>query len=86
MKLTASMLKNLVNEEAERMKGEEKSVKKAEKDYELDATEVDADEFADQLSKKFDYAKALGLEESRLRDRLKLVSERRKRIMSLLSK
>lgn len=48
----------------------------------VDAVELDADEFGSDksLEKKIDYMKALKIEESRLRKRIDRISEMRRRI------
>jgi regulator of replication initiation timing len=75
-KLTADFLRKLVAEEVSKF-GDMDDVEKRAKDTE----ETDADEFADSLEKKIDYAKALKVEEGRLRRRLSKVTETRKRLL-----
>lgn len=84
MKLTATMLKKIVKEEMSKL-GE---AAKAKNDSDIGgekAKEVEAGDEAEQLSKKFEYAKALGLEEARLQRRLKRVQEARRRALKQLS-
>lgn len=72
MKLTTKMLRQLVEAEMKNF-GAERDVEDA------DATEVDADEFGTDksLEKKIDVAKALKVEEGRLRRRLRKISEQK---------
>lgn len=79
MKLTSTVLKRIVKEELGKF-GKERDVESVPKDTD----EVDADEYADTLDKQFDFAKALGLEETRLRRRLKRVAEQRRRALKKL--
>jgi|TARA_Y100000034_G_scaffold121390_1_gene165540 hypothetical protein len=72
-KLTPSLLKRLVLEEKAKI---EKSL--SEKVKEIKAKEVKASDFAQTLEKKIDYAKALKVEEVKVRYRLKKIVERRK--------
>lgn len=78
MKLTPSFLKKLILDEASKL-GKMKDVE------DVEAEEVDADEFADSLEKKIDYVKALKIEESRLRRRLTQIAETRTRIVKSLT-
>jgi len=76
MKLTSNLLKRIVAEEVAKF-GDVEDVESRAKDTE----EVDADEYADALEKKIDYAKALKIEEARLRSRLTKIVETRSRII-----
>ena len=76
MKLTSTLLKKIIEEEVGKF-GKEEDVEKRAKDTE----ETDADELADSLEKKIDYAKALKVEEARLRARLSRVVETRRRVL-----
>jgi hypothetical protein len=75
MKLTSELLKKIIAEEVAKFgdMGDVEDVK---------ADEVDADEHGSDraLEKKVDYIKALKIEESRLRRRLKQVVETRARV------
>lgn len=75
MKLTSELLKKIIAEEVAKFgdMGDVEDVK---------ADEVDADEHGSDkaLEKKIDYIKALKIEESRLRRRLKQVVETRARV------
>ena len=84
MRLTSSVLKRLVKEELSKL-NETKKSKNASDVGEKKSREVYAGDFADSLEKKFDFAKALGLEEMRLRRRLRRVHEQRKRVLKHLS-
>ena len=75
MKLTSNLLKRIVMQEV-------RSMEKSRKAEDVDAVELDADEFGSDksLEKKIDYMKALKIEESRLRKRIDRISEMRRRI------
>lgn len=73
MKLTSQLLKKIVLQEAAKF-GAMKNVE------DVDADEVDADEYASTLENQHNYYKALGLEEQRLRRRLAKVMETRRRL------
>jgi len=67
MKLTSSMLRNLVMEEVAKLKS---------KELDSDAAkETDADELADSLENHIDYVKALKIKEARLLQQLRQVRE-----------
>ena len=76
MKLTSELLKKIIAEEVAKFgdMGDVEDVK---------ADEVDADEHGSDkaLEKKIDYIKALKIEETRLRNRLKKVVETRARVL-----
>ena len=76
MKLTPQLLRRLVAEEVGKF-GDMEDVEKRAKETD----EVDADEQADSLEKKIDYAKALKIEEGRIRRRLAKVTETRRRVL-----
>ncbi len=74
MKLTNTLLRKIIEEEASKF-GKERSTEDAAKD----AEDVDADGYADTIEKDIDYVKALKIEESRLRRRFKRIqTEKRK--------
>jgi hypothetical protein len=75
MKLTSELLKKIIAEEVAKF-GDMGAVE------DVKADEVDADEHGSDraLEKKVDYIKALKIEESRLRRRLKQVVETRARV------
>lgn len=75
MKLTSNLLKRIVMQEV-------RSMEKSREAEDVDAVELDADEFGSDksLEKKIDYMKALKIEESRLRKRIDRISEMRRRI------
>jgi hypothetical protein len=77
MRLTTDLLKKIILKEANKL-SKEKSANS------VSAKEVDADELADTLEKHIDYAKALNIEESRLKKRLAKIAETRTRISKLL--
>lgn len=79
IKLTSKILTRLVAEEVGKF-GDMEDVEKRAKETD----EVDADEQADSLEKKIDYAKALKIEENRLRRRLAKVTETRKRVLKTI--
>lgn len=81
MKLTSKLLKQIIEEEASKF-GKMQDPKKKAKDTE----ETDADELAGTLEKKIDYAKALKVEEGRLRRRLNKISEVRSRVLRSIAK
>lgn len=70
MKLTPKLLKKIIEEEAAKF-GKMEDTEDAAKD----ATETDADEYADSLEKHIDYVKALKIEEARLTKRLAQIRE-----------
>jgi hypothetical protein len=83
MRLTPELLRRIVLEEASKMKfGKMRTTKDAAKETE----EVDADELADSLENQVNYAKALKLEEARLRKRLKRIAETRGNIARTISR
>ena len=76
VKLTPKHLKMIIEEESSKF-GDMEDVE----DRADDAEETDADELADSLEKHIDYVKALKIEESRLKSRLKKVDEARIRTL-----
>lgn len=80
MKLSAKVLKQLVQEELGRF-GKVKSVK----DVAKKTKEVDADEYADTLEKQVDQMKALKIEEGKLKARLRTISERKAKLAKLIA-
>jgi len=81
MKLTSRLLKKIIEEEVAKF-GDMEDVEDRAKDTE----ETDADEMADALEKKIDYAKALKVEESRLTKRLRVVKEQRTRVLRAIAR
>lgn len=79
MKLTSTILRKMVKEEASKFGKPEEPEKRAK-----DTKETDADELADTLEKKIDYVKALKIEERRLSSRLKQIKERLQRLTKSL--
>jgi len=78
-RLTPTLLKRMVIAEKKRMLenlGEETPVEKAAKETE----EVDAGEFADSIEQDIDWMKALNIKESKLKKRLKRISEVKKKL------
>lgn len=76
MKLTTTVLKNIIAEEVAKFResklfGDMESTE----DRAKDSDEVDADELADSLENHVDHYKALGLEETRLIKRLAQIHE-----------
>lgn len=76
MRLTNALLKKMIREEAAKFGDMESTEERAK-----DADEVEADEFAGSLEKKIDYIKALKIEETRLRRRLRKLAEVRARVV-----
>lgn len=76
MKLTSQLLKKIIAEEVAKF-GEMQDVEDV-KAEELDADELGSDK---ALEKKVDYLKALKIEETRLRNRLKKIVETRSRVI-----
>jgi hypothetical protein len=76
MKLTSKLLKQIIEEEVAKF-GSMEDVE------DVKAEEVDADEHGSDkaLEKKIDYIKALKIEETRLRNRLKKIVETRSRVL-----
>ncbi len=77
MKLTSELLKKIIAEEVAKF-GEMGDVEDV-KAEELDADELGSDK---ALEKKIDYIKALKIEETRLRNRLKTIAEARARVIN----
>lgn len=78
MKLTSQLLKKIIAEEVAKFGDMESTSDRA-----ADAEELEADELGSDkaLEKKIDYIKALKIEESRLRRRLRKVVETRSRVL-----
>jgi hypothetical protein len=81
MKLSAKVLKQLVQEEVKKF-GEPEDLKKKAKETE----EVDADGYADTLEKHIDMMKALKIEESKCKARLAKIQERKIQLAKLIAK
>lgn len=77
MKLTSELLKKIIAEEVAKFGDMESTVDAAKETEEVEADEMGSDK---TLEKKIDYIKALKIEESRLRARLKKVVETRTRV------
>lgn len=77
MKLTSQLLKKIIAEEVAKFGDMEATTDRAKDAEELDADELGSDK---ALEKKIDYIKALKIEESRLRKRLRQVVETRARV------
>lgn len=79
MKLTSQLLKKIIAEELAKFKD-------AGVVSDVEAEEVDADEQGSDkaLEKKIDFIKALKIEETRIRNRLKKVIETRTRVLRSL--
>jgi len=90
MKLTTTVLKKIISEEvakfqkAKSMSGFGDMV--STEDVADDAKEVDAEDLAGSLEHHIDHYKALGLEETRLLNRLAKIHETKRRISRKLSK
>ncbi len=80
VKLTPQLLRQIIEEEVSKGFGDMEDVEKRAKDTD----ELDADELADSLGKKIDYAKALKVEEARLVKRLANIRETRQRVLKSL--
>lgn len=78
MKLTSELLKKIIAEEVAKFGEMESTEDRASEAEELDADELGSDK---ALEKKIDYIKALKIEETRLRDRLKKIVETRASII-----
>lgn len=76
MRLTNSLLKRMIREESAKFGDMESTESRAK-----DAEEVEADEFAGSVKHKIDYIKALKIEESRLRRRLRKLAEVKARVI-----
>lgn len=81
MKLSSSVLKKVIREEAAKM-GKEKSTEDAAKETE----EVEAGDLADTLEKHIDYVKAVKLEEKRMINRLRKLRENKNRSLRTIHK
>jgi hypothetical protein len=84
-KITPSLLKNIILEEARKLRLEalETGITNPEK---IKAEEVDADGFADTLEKDIDFIKALKIKEARLLSRLKALREAKGKLRAKISK
>ena len=78
MKLTSNLLKKIIAEEVAKFGEMESTEDRASDVVDLDADELGSDK---ALEKKINYIKALKIEESRLRNRLKKVVETRSRLL-----
>ena len=78
MKLTSNLLKKIIAEEVAKFGEMESTEDRASDAVDLDAAELGSDK---ALEKKINYIKALKIEESRLRNRLKKVVETRSRLL-----
>jgi hypothetical protein len=86
-RLTPNLLRRIVQEERSRIIRENDPIVQGIDDPEkVDAEEVDADEYADTLEKDLDHLKALKIQESRLRRRLKKVGTAKRILVKKLSK
>jgi hypothetical protein len=84
-KLTPNMLRKMVLEEKAKLRRrklrENDPIAAGVEDVEkVTADEVEADEFAGTLEKELDHLKALKVQERRTRDKLRKISEARRRI------
>lgn len=77
MRLTNRLLRKIIEEEVAKFGG-----KKSRDVEDVEADEVEADEYADTLEKKIDFIKALKIEENRLKKRLAKITETRRRFVS----
>ena len=80
-KLTTSLLKRIIREEAAKF-GEPTSSE----DVAEETEETDADEFADSLAKHIDFVKALKIEERKTLKKLARIKEARSRAISKVKK
>lgn len=76
MKLTSQMLRKIIEEEASKLESENLD--------DVEAKEVDADEYADSLEKHVNFVKALKIEEARLNKRLLQIKEAKTKAMKKL--
>ena len=84
IKLTPALLKKLVMEEKRKI---QESLEQGEEEVEqVDADEVDADEYADSIEKDLDFIKVLKIQERILNRKMKKVQEAKDRIKSRLQK
>lgn len=81
IKLTANLLRKVIEEEVSKNFGDMDDVEKRAKDTE----ETDADEIADSLEKHIDYMKALKIEEGRVVKRLAKIRETKSRILKKIA-
>lgn len=80
MKLSASALKQLVQEEVSKF-GKVRDVE----DVAKKTKEVEADEYADTLEKHVDQMKALKIEESKLKAKLAKIAEHKAKLAKLIA-
>ena len=78
MKLTSQLLKKIILEEVAKFDDMESTEDRAKDTEELDADEYGSDK---ALEKKIDYIKALKIEESRLRNRLRKIAETKTKVL-----
>ena len=81
MKLSASALKQLVQEEVSKF-GKVRDVE----DVANKTKEVEADEYADTLEKHVDQMKALKIEEGKLKARLAKIAEHKAKLAKLIAR
>ena len=77
MKLTNTMLRKIILDEVSKFGDMESTEDRAKDTEELDADEVGSEK---ALEKTIDYMKALKIEETRLRRRLAMIAETRRRL------
>ena len=77
VKLTPSMLKRIIKEEAAKLREETAETVVVADGKPATAEEVDADELADTQAQHIDFIKALKIKESKLLKQLKLVQEQK---------
>ena len=81
-RLTPNMLRKMVLQEKRRLREETSDPIVAGDDHpeDVEASETDADEYAETLEKDIDFIKALKIQERRLKRRLNKISEAKKKL------
>lgn len=84
-KITPEILKQIIVQEAKKIQ-KEAALEKAKRPEDVDADEVDADEFADTLENKIDHYKALKVREAKLQKRLEQIKEAKMKVRRTIQK
>ena len=85
-RITPSFLKNIIMEEAAKLKTEAISGGELEPVEKVDAEEVDASEYADSLEKDIDHLKALKINERKLIKTIRKLRERKEVLRKRIAK
>jgi hypothetical protein len=84
-KITPEILKQIIVQEAKKIQ-KEAALEKAKRPEDVDADEVEADEYADALENKIDHYKALKVREAKLQKTLEQIKEAKLKIRKTIQK